>query len=264
MVDTQLEHLHLIGLQALEAYARNPKTADRYCIIDGRLKDIVKGISSSENIEIFDPGDAQSRKVPAKQAMVQNAMRRFERENIHFPLEDTILRGQLLAYIEKRVTSGGMPIYVSRSPESIGDHVIDALFLTLWAFTKEMGILGGPQLEIQMDYTANVLFKSLEGKSVELRDINPGRKTSFDTYSTSDNFGSVVRRGFGDEDEYSPEAANSLGSLINIINRNKHSSLQRSNKKDRLDPDLSLIKDTSQLNGPRWGKKIKRSFSREI
>lgn len=108
--------------------------------VDARLKDIVVGVNFSSHIEIQDPVTRQPIKKPMKPFMVENAIRIFERNQIHISAHDLQLLEQLENYIIKRRTEAGMPVYAPRSAR-IGDHKLDALMLALLGFAQRLGEL---------------------------------------------------------------------------------------------------------------------------
>jgi len=167
----QGEALEIYGDRMQKKIASNPKAATPEEMIDANIPNILRKINFGGKDSFFNPVTMEEEKKPTKQLMVQQAMRRFENSSIHFPEHDTLLISQLLSYIEKRVTSLGVPVYESREPEKIGDHVIDALFLSLWAYTKELSVFSGPQLNLYMAYSPSTTGKSnvnLPKRSLEL------------------------------------------------------------------------------------------------
>jgi len=160
----QTEWLHAFGEKAIENLAKFRKLGKRavqgsaddvkFLVQDSRLKEIVKAINFSSKEVLVDPATNQEIKVPTKPALVQNCMRRFEQSSIRFPETDQILKDQLMAYIELRVSSMGIPVYGSSEPK-VGDHIVDALFLACWALTKEFSVFGVKQYDLQVAYVKN-------------------------------------------------------------------------------------------------------------
>lgn len=97
----------------------------------------------SSSIEVADPVNGEISKKPAKPFLVQNAVRRFEEENIKICKHDDTLQKQLLAYIVKKYSANGRPVYAAE-PESTGDHRLDAFMLSLVGLRLKFGNLHIP------------------------------------------------------------------------------------------------------------------------
>ena len=71
-----------------------------------------------------------------KPFMVENAIRRFEQQQIELSQQDQVLTRQLQSYIITKVSITGRPTYGLTDPQ-VGDHKLDALLLALLAFQME-------------------------------------------------------------------------------------------------------------------------------
>jgi hypothetical protein len=143
---TQIEFLRKYGYDARVDKDRGPNH------IDSKLPRVLKPYDFGSAIEIRDPFTKEKRKKPAKGFLVENAVRRFESDDIRIPVEDEQLRKELLAYIVKHVTVTGQVVY-STTDDAIGDHNLDALMLSLVGFTLDKSILGRPIMNEKMSFT---------------------------------------------------------------------------------------------------------------
>tara|TARA_R110002020_G_scaffold268819_4_gene484156 strand:- start:35247 stop:37349 length:2103 start_codon:yes stop_codon:yes gene_type:complete len=103
----------------------------------GRIYEALRKFEFGGKLEIRDPVTGQILKKPAKDFMVQNAVRRFEEGIVHIPSDEKVLYKQLLNYIVKGVNQAGLRIY-GQNNKSIGDHRLDAFNLALVAYKLEL------------------------------------------------------------------------------------------------------------------------------
>lgn len=127
---TQIEMLRMFGYTSM----KDPNKGKSHP--DTRLKDIIKPFDFGSKIEMKDPLTDLLIKKDAKPFLVQSAARRFERGDFIYSKYDTILTDQLLAYVIDRQTQSGRPIYKTNN-DSIGDHELDAMMLSLVGFVLE-------------------------------------------------------------------------------------------------------------------------------
>ncbi len=136
---TQFEVLRKYGFDARIDPERGPNH------LDAKLTSVVKQYDFGSVIEIRDPFTKQPSKKPAKGFLVESAVRRFEANDLCYPADDKQLTKELLGYIVDRVSIHGQFVYGTNS-DSVGDHNLDALMLSLVAFTIEKTAFGRPQL----------------------------------------------------------------------------------------------------------------------
>lgn len=148
---TQLEILHKYGHDSL--VSKGPQ------YVDSRLVNTVKAYDFGSQIEIRDLFSKQIVKKHAKPFLVENAVRHFEGNIIHFSHEDKQLEEELRGYIVDRVTQTGIPVY-KQGNQKIGDHNLDALMLALVAFQLEFTELGKPK------YNAHIAFSGKIGEVI--------------------------------------------------------------------------------------------------
>jgi replicative DNA helicase len=120
--------------------------------IDAKLAHIVKGYNFGGNVEIHDIFTKQPVKKPAKAFLVESAVRRFETGTIKYPRSDEKMTASLLGYIIKSVRENGTPVYEA-SNEVVGDHLVDALNLSLIGFVLEKTELGKPKYSTSVTFT---------------------------------------------------------------------------------------------------------------
>jgi replicative DNA helicase len=143
---TQLEVLHKFGYDSIRDKDKGPNH------IDSKLPKIVKAYDFGSKIEVRDPFTKQLTSKPAKGFLVENSVRRFETGDLFYPVSDTQITKELLAYIVKNVSISGQFIYASNS-ESVGDHNIDALMLSLIGFTLEKTAFGTAATPEKIEFT---------------------------------------------------------------------------------------------------------------
>lgn len=104
------------------------------------LRNILKPFDFGSKIEIRDPVNGRVEKKDAKPFLVKNTVKRFEEERMFIPASDKLLVDQLSNYAIKSLSPTGRPTYHSLKGD-IGDHRLDAMMLSLAAFSIEMGDL---------------------------------------------------------------------------------------------------------------------------
>ena len=102
---------------------------------DAKLRD-VKGIHSGGNLETRNIRTGVIENKSAKPYMIENSVRYFEHNMIETSVFDDELNAELLGYVVERRTSTGAPVY-AQGNKRVGDHLLDALVLSLLAFTME-------------------------------------------------------------------------------------------------------------------------------
>jgi len=124
-------------------------------LADKNLRFIVKAYDFGGTIETFDPFSKLPMKKAAKAFLVENSVRRFEQMRIQYPRSDDKYTAALLGYIVKRMSSSGVPVYEQRN-ESAGDHWLDAVNLSLVAFTLEKTEFGQPKGDTHIAFTGRL------------------------------------------------------------------------------------------------------------
>ena len=140
----QIERLHEIGLYAA------PNSQSRKLIH-------AKSINYSSSVEVIDPWTKEKTKRQTKAYMVNNAVRIFENEFIDISEHDHLFIDQISGYIVERVTPAGVPVY-GKDPK-VGDHMLDAVMLALFAFHMEYSPLIKPVMS-QSATSLNVVNSS--------------------------------------------------------------------------------------------------------
>jgi len=125
----QVERLHEIGLYA-------PPASQRRKLIHA------KAINYSSSVEVIDPWTKEKTKRQTKAYMVNNSVRVFENEFIDISKHDQLFIDQVSGYVVDRVTPAGVPVY-GKDPK-VGDHMLDAVMLALFAFHMEYSSLIKP------------------------------------------------------------------------------------------------------------------------
>lgn len=212
-----------VQIEMLETFGVNAEPGTP----DFRLREIVKAIDFGSKIEMFHPGTGERFKKYAKPAVIDNAVRLFESNQVMLTIADNELITQLRAYIVERIGANGRPTYKMNS-DTIADHRLDAFVLCLFAFTMEYSKLGAPQ--IISDIGRGPLFGE-EGKQISLNVIVSNTE---DRVSTRASLGKPVvknkkvvehdhEEGSIPADEYvqsdMPSFYNRLRSLFNEDNR---------------------------------------------
>jgi hypothetical protein len=95
--------------------------------------------SFRRKIELRNPVTNQTMEKEGKDFLIENAVRVFEDKKLWYPLEDEMMRRQLLNYVVLRTTPTGRKVH---GPENdiIGDHRLDALMLALGGLSLEYGV----------------------------------------------------------------------------------------------------------------------------
>ena len=123
------------------------------------------------SIEVANPNTGEKKRKAAKPFLVQNAVRRFEEEQIHLSNDDTQLLQQIRSYeIKKRSATTGRPIYGPDKP-STGDHRLDAFMLSLVGFRLRYGNLDTPEYAVMQTTVIKQEkdFRSSRGLTTEAR-----------------------------------------------------------------------------------------------
>lgn len=210
---TQWELLTKYGYDSLAHPGKGPGH------IDSRLCKIVKQYDFGSTIEIRDLHTKQKIKKAAKPFLVENTVRKFEAlkpdgsTSIVFAKTDEELETELLGYIIDRVTTTGMPIY-KQGNERAGDHVLDALMLSLVAFQLEFTDFGrirhDPKIAFSGQFGEVTIPPLYEGEQVVTQDPKYRRKQEKavrqqDYVSRTSNF-EQERSVFGSEKDRLPAA----------------------------------------------------------
>jgi len=124
------------------------------------LRDIVKKYDFGSKVDVHDLFTKRLTSKPAKPFLVESTVRRFETNDIRFPDSDEKLEAQLQGYIIDRVTPTGVPVYKA-GDKAAGDHALDALMLSVLAFTLEATPLGKPK------YDTGLAFSGKFGEGVD-------------------------------------------------------------------------------------------------
>jgi len=146
---TQDEVLRKFGYDSMIDPAKGPSHPD------SKLRNIVKKYFFGGSVETHDLFTHQITKKPGKAFLVENTVRRFEASDIHFSKFDDVLQRQLQGYVVKRRSVSGVPIFAAEE-DTIGDHTLDALMLSIMAFTLEVSPLGKPKIEVKMAFSGNI------------------------------------------------------------------------------------------------------------
>jgi len=145
---TQIEVIKSFGLEAV-------RRDDEHARIDEKLKNVV-GINFSSNVETFDPVTSEPIKKKMKPFMVENAVRRFEQQQLKFSEYDDVLMDQLGGFMIAKISASGMPVYEAMN----GDHDLDALMMALLAFQMELSEF------TNRTYSTDITFSGRMGESL--------------------------------------------------------------------------------------------------
>lgn len=96
------------------------------------MRQKVKRIQFSQNIEIRDPGTREVDKKDAKNFMVNQTAILLERDQLVVSPFDDMVWKQMMDYQVIRISQNGKPVYTSEN-----EHALDALMLTILGFTIE-------------------------------------------------------------------------------------------------------------------------------
>ena len=105
-------------------------------ILEARLKDIVIDYDFGSKQETTEH-DGTINKVPSKQFLVENSVKKFELGEIKYPREDLNITRQLNNYIVVRRQLSGVPVYGTKEAKW-GDHTLDAINLALVAIRLQL------------------------------------------------------------------------------------------------------------------------------
>lgn len=128
---------------------------------DSKLRLIVKQYDFGSKVTIKDLFTKQDIEKPSKPFLVENSVRRFEKKSIKFSKYDTQMEAELRGYVIDHITSTGTPVY-KQGNEKIGDHNLDALNLSLVAFTLDMSAFGVVNFESRIVFSGNIGDKPVE------------------------------------------------------------------------------------------------------
>jgi replicative DNA helicase len=145
---TQIEVIKQYGLSSMHQKHEHAR-------IDENLKNVV-GINASSKVETFDPVTSEPIKKWMKPFMIENAVRRFEQQQIKISEYDDVLMDQLSGYMIAKVNASGMPVYEAMN----GDHDLDALVLALLAFQMELSEF------TNRSYSTDITFSGRIGESL--------------------------------------------------------------------------------------------------
>jgi intein/homing endonuclease len=156
---TQEEMLHKWGYDALADEQRGPNHPDAFlrCTFF---------YDSGSTVEIRDLFTREKKKEPAKNFMVENAVRYIENGLFRYPEEDEQLSSQLQGYVIDHVAPSGKAVY---KPGESGDHELDAVMLGLVAFALEFSGLGKPVPVTDVRFTKGINLSA--GSEVRTDDV---------------------------------------------------------------------------------------------
>ncbi len=146
---TQQEILRKYSWDSLQDPLRGPSHPD------AKIRNILKGYDFGSKVEIKDLWTKQPIEKAAKPFLIENSVRRFETESLKFSKYDTQMEAELRGYIIDHITSTGQPVY-KQGNEKVGDHNLDALNLSLVAFTLQMSSFGVVSYENGLAFTGNI------------------------------------------------------------------------------------------------------------
>lgn len=145
---TQIEVIKSYGLDAMRRDDDNAKA-------DQHLKNVV-AINFSSKVETYDPITGEPLKKMMKPFMVENAVRRFEQQQIKLSEFDDSLMDQLGGYMIAKVNASGQPVYEAMN----GDHDLDALMMALLAFQMELSEF------TNRSYSTDITFSGRMGEAL--------------------------------------------------------------------------------------------------
>lgn len=143
---TQYEVLRKFGFDSMRDPAKGPTHQD------SKLPLVLKQYDFGSKVDTRDIFTGQPMSKEAKPFLIESTIRRFEAQDIEIPKEDTDLEAQLLGYVIDRVTPTGRPVYKASSPET-GDHLLDAVMLSIMAFILEASPLGKARFENHISFS---------------------------------------------------------------------------------------------------------------
>ena len=143
---TQYEVLRKFGYDALTEPTKGPTHPD------AKLPHVLKQYDFGSKVQTRDIFTGQPTEKEAKPFLVESTIRRFEAQDIEIPLHDTDLEEQLLGYVIDRVTPTGRPVYKASS-DVTGDHLLDAMMLSIISFILEVTPLGKARYETNISFS---------------------------------------------------------------------------------------------------------------
>ncbi len=146
---TQFEVLRAFGFDSLRDPAKGPLHPD------SKLPRVLKQYDFGSKIETRDIFTGAPTKKDAKPFLVESTVRRFESQDILIPYSDENLEAQLLGYIIDRITPTGRPVYKAND-KKVGDHLLDAVMLSVVAFILESTPLGKPKIETGIRFSGKL------------------------------------------------------------------------------------------------------------
>lgn len=159
----QIELLEQVGTNA------PPNTPEK------RLQSIIKAIDFGSKIDMRHPVDGTIIKTYAKPAIVENAIRLMEADQIVLSKYDTNLIRAIRGFVIDKISQNGRPVYKMVS-DDIEDHRLDAWLLSLFAFTMEYSKLGRPAIVPSVGFTGlpgEISIPVSESISLPSRDDRP-------------------------------------------------------------------------------------------
>ena len=136
----QIELLQQLGSRA------HPSSPDK------RLETIVKAIDFGSKLDMRHPVEGTIMRTYAKPAIVENAIRLMEADQIVLSKFDSNLIRATRGFIIDKIGANGRPSYKMVN-DDIEDHRLDAWLLALFAFTMEYSKLGVPQISTSVGFT---------------------------------------------------------------------------------------------------------------
>lgn len=146
---TQYEVLRAFGFDSLRDPTKGPTHPD------SKLPRVLKQYDFGSKIETRDIFTGVPKKKDAKPFLVESTVRRFESQDILIPYSDENLEAQLLGYIIDRITPTGRPVYAAND-NKVGDHLLDAVMLSVVAFILENTPLGKPKFETSIRFSGKL------------------------------------------------------------------------------------------------------------
>lgn len=144
----QVELLSKFGHDAVSNKEKGPNSPD------ARFAKILKSYDFGSSVEIRDLFSKQPIKKSAKVMAIESTVRRFETGTIKYPRSDDKLTKSLQGYIIKRISQSGAPVYEA-SNKVVGDHLVDALALSMVAFVLEETEFGKPSYDNTVGVSGN-------------------------------------------------------------------------------------------------------------
>ena len=232
---TIIDDVHLMSYQLR---AKQNKTAIDLETV--KLFDTLVAFDFSSNVMLKNPVDGSDMKKPAKEFLVENAIRTLEEGLFVFPHSDEALRKQFGNYIVvRRHATTGRPIYGLEN-EKIGDHRLDACMLALAALTLEESVYAGRNTPVSTPTFLNKNLREREDKEEE----DPGKRLLEGILKgkTTGHFSilNIIHQKHLEEDEKKKETLNTRNS------RHKRSILAREEEKPSFLEQLRKKAGTSE------------------